>query len=436
MTDNVMSRSAPGNSPCVVVEVASGPEKGRRLKFALKSSLVIGRGEDAGLRLPYEKNISDRHCRLEIDPPRCRLVDLGSETGTWVNHAQISRSDIRDGDIIRLGKTELRIRVISGSGGAEIIPERNHEAKSGIDRFGETVVYDSVVDSEGFYDEPILQSIPGYELLNVVGKGAMGIVYKGRRKSDDLPVAVKVIIPEAKTKPDSLQLFAREASIVSRLNHPNLVRFLEFGITSGQLFLVMEYVPHISITQLAHHRSSEQRIRLCCGIVCQVLKGLSYAHRKSLVHRDIKPSNILTMLEGKRVVAKLTDFGLAKNYQHAGFSEITQDGQLRGTVAFMPPEQILDSKYAQPTSDIYATGVTLYQYLSGALPFEMTSLREGLKRTLNNELIPLSTRRPDLPGELVAIVHRAMAPLPQDRFINAEEMLQALIPFARSPSKS
>ncbi|MCA9091961.1 MAG: protein kinase [Planctomycetaceae bacterium] len=407
------------------------------MEFALKTSLVIGRGKDAGLQLPYESNIADRHCKLEIDPPKCFMRDLGSATGTWVNQKKAQYQELRHDDLIRIGDTEVRIRMnplLSST-----LPDKHPENEE-IDRFGGTVISpqsaDAEEDSQKLPDEVIRQSVPGYDVLSVLGKGAMGVVYQGRRKSDDKSVAIKLIVPESKPKPNALQLFVREASIVSQLNHPNLVQFLEFGMTAGQLFLVMEYVQHVSVQDLFRNRRPEQRTRLSCGIVCQVLKGLSYAHRKSLVHRDVKPSNILTMLDDGRLIAKLTDFGLAKNYQHAGFSEITQDGQLRGTVAFMPPEQILDSRFAKPTADIYATGVTLYQYLCGALPFEMTSLKEGLKRTLNDELIPLSTRRPDLPGDLVAIVHRAMAALPQDRFETAEEMLQALAPFTRSPPKS
>jgi serine/threonine protein kinase len=138
---------------------------------------------------------------------------------------------------------------------------------------------------------------------------------------------MKVIIPENKAAPESLQLFAREASVLSQLHHPGIVQFQEFGLVSGRFFLAMEYVRTVSIQQILQSRTPEQQIRVCCQIICQVLKALVHAHAKSLVHRDIKPANILVSRSSQNLRAKLADFGLAKNYEHAGFSGITQQGQ-------------------------------------------------------------------------------------------------------------
>lgn len=273
--------------------------------------------------------------------------------------------------------------------------------------------------------------IPGYELERVIGRGAMGVVYRASRLATQEQVALKVIAPDRNSSAQSLQLFAREASVLSQLQHPGIVRFQEFGLVGGRLFLAMEYVETVSIERVVEHRTPEQQTRIYCRIICQILRALVHAHSRSLVHRDIKPANILVSESDGRLKAQLADFGLAKNCEHAGFSGITQEGQQRGTIAFMPPEQVRDSRSVKPPADIYSTGATLYHYLTGAYPFERSSAQEMLKKIVQEDAVPLSRRRPDLPQTLVDIIHRALARDPADRFASARQMGKALLPFSR-----
>jgi serine/threonine protein kinase len=263
----------------------------------------------------------------------------------------------------------------------------------------------------------------------------MGEVYQAVQKSTGRMMAVKTLLPEEEVPEQDLRLFLREASVLGQLDHRRIVRFFEFGIAGGVLYLVMEYVETVALPSLLAEQSEASRLRTYCGLICQVLEGLEYAHKKSLVHRDIKPANILITRLGKKLRAKIADFGLAKNFTNAGFSGITVDGQTRGTVAFMPPEQILNCRYSGPACDIFAVGATLYTFLAGGrLPYEFASADNTLLVALQCNHVPLLKRNPALPPDLAALVHRAMAREPADRFESALQMREALLPFARPPT--
>ncbi len=258
----------------------------------------------------------------------------------------------------------------------------------------------------------------------------MGTVYLAVKESSNKTVALKIIFPETENNNDLTRLFVREASVVSQLKHRRIVQFYDFGQHDGQLYLSMEYVKEISFTELIKKRDPEKKIRLACGIICQVLDGLSYIHQHSLVHRDIKPSNILLTIQNKKPEVKISDFGLAKNYSIAGFSGITEDGKIRGTLFYMPPEQILNSRDVEPSADIYAAGATLYNYLSEKKPYDQTT-DTGIQTFLQEDIIPLDERILTLPDDLVEIVHKALEKEPQRRFQTAKEMHRALLPFTR-----
>jgi serine/threonine protein kinase len=228
-----------------------------------------------------------------------------------------------------------------------------------------------------------------------------------------------------------MRRFLREVAILGQLNHKRIVRFFEMDILGGQFFFAMEYVPAIDLDAYLAQRGEASRVRLACGVACQALEGLHYAHGQGIVHRDVKPSNILVSRQEGRVRAKLADFGLAKNYESAGFSGLTRDGQAVGTLQYMAPEQLIDARYAKPSADIYSVGATLYRLLSGEPMFNLAARRDPLAMVLEDEPSPLSERRPTLPPELAQIVHRALAKNPEERFPSAKAMWSALAPFAR-----
>jgi serine/threonine-protein kinase len=164
----------------------------------------------------------------------------------------------------------------------------------------------------------------------------------------------------------------------------------------------------------------------------QLLSALSYAHARGFVHRDIKPANLLIAQEGDKKSVKLADFGLARIYQESRMSGLTVEGDVGGTVAFMAPEQVVSFRKTPPSADQYSAAATLYNLLTAQLPFDFEAGKgsAGLALILQNDPVPIRQRRPDLPEELAAIIHRALAKDPADRFPDVDAFKKALKPFA------
>ena len=161
-------------------------------------------------------------------------------------------------------------------------------------------------------------------------------------------------------------------------------------------------------------------------MINQVLAALQYAHSRSLVHRDIKPGNILIARDGQTLSAKLADFGVAKHYTNAGFSQITRAGDVVGSLPYMPPEQFLNSREARPSCDLYAAGAALYHWLTDHTPHDFPAGRSQFLVVLEDAPVPIATRLPETPPALAAFLDRALARQPEHRFASADEMRHAL----------
>jgi serine/threonine-protein kinase len=407
----------------ITLEVVAGPQQGMRFDFQRHDTFLVGRGSWSHLCVRDDLHFSRHHFRIEIRPPDCYLIDLGSRNGTFVNGDRVSSVFLKDGDVISGGKTKIKVSV------STVVPARSRvQAPTVLGNFSaaRTVSLPASAASPGKF--PGVQNVPGYELEEELGSGSMGVVFRAVHLATGKQVAIKLISPRQSASEHAMQLFIREASMLGRLDHPHIVRCLDFGYAGGQFFLVMEHVMTVAIDAVLSGRSAASRVRIPCGVVCQILEALDHAHRMSIVHRDIKPENVLLFQDGKKLHAKLADFGLAKNYEYSGLSQISREGDIRGTIAYMPPELIVDCRNARPAGDLYSVGATLYFYLSNEFPFEFCE-RNKLLAVLEDKPIPLQQRAPHVPAELAEIVHRAMAKKPADRFESAPAMLKAIEKF-------
>ena len=243
-------------------------------------------------------------------------------------------------------------------------------------------------------------------------------------------VAIKTLLPEVAVADQSLKRFMREIEVAAALDHPNIVRFIESGTHNGAVYLVSEYVEGSDAARLADSQGGRLPYRQAIDIISQSLDALAYAHTRSYIHRDIKESNILITGGASNLTAKLTDFGLAKSFTQSGMSGITMAGDMAGTFAYMPPEQIRDFRNVRPTSDIYAIGMTAYSLLAGDIALNLGSghdMAATVRAIFEGRIIPLRERAPDVPERVAEVIERALAKEPEQRWQSATAMRTALL---------
>jgi serine/threonine-protein kinase len=265
--------------------------------------------------------------------------------------------------------------------------------------------------------EPPSTTIGKYQVLELVGEGAMGSVYRALDPVLNRSVAIKVMSDAIARDLTLRDRFMREAQAAGSLQHPNVVTIFDFGEIEGHLYIAMEFVDGIDLEELiARHvpMTMEQRI----GVAIDVLLGLSYAHKRGVVHRDIKPANIRITEDGR---AKIMDFGVA----HLESTKMTATGVMVGTPNYMAPEQVTGEKIG-PATDIFSVGAVLYELVGRRKAFTADSLHNVLFQVVSEEPAPLATIAPDAPRGLDAVVRKAMAKDAEKRYRTAQEMANEL----------
>lgn len=249
----------------------------------------------------------------------------------------------------------------------------------------------------------LAEHFPQLEILELMGAGGMGAVYKARQRRLDRLVALKILPPAMAAQPDFAERFAREARALARLCHPHVVWLLDFGQTSGIHYLIMEFVDGVTLRQAIAGQTITAQQAL--AIVPQICEALAYAHEAGVVHRDIKPENILLDRRGQ---VKIADFGLAKlaNRDPAELS-LTGSRQVMGTPHYMAPEQLENPQAVDHRADIYALGVVFYEMLTGELPL--------------GRFAPPS-RKPGVDVRLDEVVYKTLEKDPEQRYQHASEV--------------
>lgn len=264
-----------------------------------------------------------------------------------------------------------------------------------------------------------------YDVLDVLGRGGMGVVYRARDSRIGREVAIKTLTEGFAGSPEMLRRFYQEAGHTGTLRHPNIVTVYDFGDEDGQPYIVMEYLdgqPLDRIIRDKHLIDLATRV----SIIDQVCCALGYAHERGVIHRDVKPANIVVQRDG---LVKLLDFGIARTEIQPADSMVTQTGTLVGTPAYMAPERLRGESF-DGRSDIFSTGVVLYQLLTGVLPFA-ADYPENIQQILHQDPSPLSKHLASCPAQLDVVVARALAKNPQQRYARADDMAADLKPVGR-----
>ncbi len=266
--------------------------------------------------------------------------------------------------------------------------------------------------------------IAKYELMDVIGHGGMGRVYLAKDTRLNRQVALKILSRERMNNPRAMARFRREAKVGAQLQHENLVRIYDEGDAHGVRFLVMEFIEGRTVGRLIADRGRLSPAT-AATLARQVALGLEHLHQKGLLHRDVNPMNILVDRDG---TAKLTDLGLAIDLGDIE-DVVTRDGATVGTFDYISPEQAKHSRSVDARSDLYSLGCSLYQMLTGRVPFPTPSLPEKLYAHQLSEPEALSIAAPDVPEGLALVVSRLMKKTPDERYRSAVEAARALEPF-------
>ena len=429
----------------VNLKVVAGPYLGRIFSFTQHDSFLIGRSPDAHLYLPEDRFFSRNHCLLEINPPHSFIRDLGSTNGTFVNGMQVKEAFLKNGDQIRGGETILVVEVTTAD--SIDLSETTQDAVRGrpvlvmvecMNCGRREQAQASAPDEKlTFLCEECRielkrspQSVPGYDTVKLLGRGGMGCVMLGREHTTGRPVAIKTLLPEFAVSDKAMRRFMREIDVAATLRHKNIVEFIDRGTHNGVVYLVTEFVDGMDAAKLAESRGGYLSYEDGISIIAQALDALSYAHAEGYIHRDFKDQNILVAGHSPNYTAKLTDFGLAKSFTHSGMSGVTMAGEMAGTLAYMPPEQLRNFRDVKPQSDIYAVGMTAYSLLAGTLALDLkgkSSVNDTIRAIFEQTCIPLKQRAPHVPTQVCEIIDRALLKDPTQRWQSATAMHKALI---------
>jgi hypothetical protein len=448
----------------VTLTVTQGKHPGRQFIFDSRTTCIIGRNADCNPQLPDDENhrsISRYHCLLDINPPAIRVRDFGSKNGTYVNGKKIGQRqadqtpeegaklqfpehDLQDGDELELGNTVFTI-------GSEIDP-----LEINIPNFfpGTIYVNNDPTQPLNFLEmikrllglaeggDNNLIAIRGYQIVKRLGRGGYGEVYLAQHNQSGKLVALKVMLPAAVKSEHAVQMFLREMENTKALRHPHVVQLIDNGYSENIFFFTMEYCEGGSVFDLIRQQGGRLSIDIAVPIVLQVLDGLEYTHNaeisyvklsngtfgkgRGLVHRDLKPSNIFLAWVDEKVVAKIGDYGLSKAFDIAGLSGQTLSGTKAGTPVFMPRQQVLNFKYAQPDVDIWATAACLYYMLTGTFPRNFTG-GDPFLAVLQTDAVPIRQRDAAILKPLAEVIDLALVEKPEIYFKSATEFKQALL---------
>jgi len=407
--------------------VIKGPKMGHVTRITRGQELSIGRSTDCDLTIE-DSYISRVHCRIKVGPKSATLHDDGSKFGTFVNEQQVAIHRLQPGDLISLGKTEIRFEEDSppdaDSGSSDAVPSPKQKSPSG--KSGKPVTPPANAVSDGRLNKLIGQTLQRYEICEAIAKGATGMVFRANDTKHDRDVALKVLWPELSRDEEEVQRFIRAIKTMLPVKHPNIVRLHGAGASDGYCWMAMEFVEGESLSQVIQKMGIGGMLgwEHAFRAAVQIARALEVADENMVVHRNIRPSNILIRTEDR--VHKLGDLMFAKALEGTMAETITRQGELIGELAYMSPEQTTGTKQIDCRSDIYGLGATIYQLVTGRLPFEGRNPAELIRKIRDEEPAKPTTFHLSIPPLFEGVILKMIAKQADLRYQNPTQLIMDL----------
>ena len=406
--------------------VTAGPDQGRVFPLPAADTLLLGRSRATETRLT-DPHVSRVHCHVQVEAGRVRVTDFDSAGGTKVNGQRVSRQQLKPGDLIQVGETQLHYLIDDPDEPSTVLPADVAPAAAP----AETRAERGGAERRGWMGQLIGQTSSHYEVGPVLAKGQSGAVFHARDTREDLPVALKVLGPEFAKNEESRQRFVRAMKTMLPVRHPNIITIYNAGKTGPHCWIAMEYVEGENLTQMIQRIGTAGMLdwRTALRVAVHVGRALDHAHRLRIVHRNVTPMNVLVRAHDK--VAKLGDLMLAKALEGTLAEQITPPGELLGEVGYMSPERTYSSSTPDSRSDIYGLGATVYALLTGRPPHEDLSLIETLTKIRKAEPVRPKKFQLAIPDLLEDAVLKMLAKRPEDRYKTATDLLAELERIAK-----
>lgn len=388
-----------------LLQVVAGPDQGRTFPLEEGHSLTIGRGQNTSTQLK-DPAVSRVHCELQVANGKFHLADNGSAAGTFVNGSKVSECELKPGDLVQIGSTQLRIAL-----------DQTHEQET-VSPHGPAMAFDPAA--------LVGQTLSNYKIESVIAKGQSGTVFKGLDTKSGKPVAIKVLGPEYTDSDDDVQRFIRAMNTALNLRHDNIVSLLGAGKTGPICWLAMEYVEGEPLTKVIARIDTVSMLdwQYALRVATHIARALEAANAQHIIHRNVTPENILIRKSDN--VAKLGDLMFAKALEGVMAKPVTRPGQLVGSIAYMSPERTKENAQVDTRSDIYGLGATVYALLTGRPPFEGASLVDTITKIRSADPVKPTKYQLSIPGLFEGTVLRMIAKRPEDRFQSPRELLADL----------
>lgn len=387
--------------------VLNGEQANRehQLNFS-NGSVLFGRSTaQANIAIP-DPQVSRVHFLIENRNGQIWVIDQGSASGTQLNGRKITEQQLKPGDIIRAGETQLRFV----PAGQQVTPSDNTSQER-------------LEDLSGIFAH--------FQVGKLLARGTTGCVFRAQDTDNGQTVALKVLFPELAKSEEEMQRFVRAMKTMMPLQHPNIITVLNAGRKDSLCWLSMEFIEGESLAKLIERVCKEGKLPwgFSLKVAVYLSRALQYAESHGILHRNITPNNILIRISDQ--TALLGDLMLAKALEGALAAQITKPGQIVGDVKFMSPERTRSTTDVDIRSEIYSLGATLYALLTGKPPHEGLTLVDTLQKIRTVPPLPLRAAIPNIPADFEAAILKMLEKDPKDRYQNATELNQALEHIAR-----